>query len=376
MRTGAVPWAGARALWRGKWCAARLVLASLLLWAFVADTGSRLARMQLAALPGFDFLGTAAQLESEGRLGEALTVLDAGLDDESGADSVQRDAMAEQRRRVAEAQASWVRRAKDVGIGALTGQGTSMERLIGAVGADFFVLGDVRDLFIQGTKQLVDGDSDELILALSAAGVVTTLAPEFDWVPSLLKAARKAGSLPRKFGEHLLALLRSGRKAEVAGVMGDIASLGKRASPGGAVKLLRLADSPAEIGAMARFVERQPRGAFALGVTGRAGVERVVELGASADRAVVKAAVKGERGVAWLKSPAAKAAFRPHPLLGIAKGLWKGTIPALAVRIAEAMDARAWWIIPLLASWVMLESWWLWGAVRSGMGGVSRRDPA
>ena len=34
-----------------------------------------------------------------------------------------------------------------------------------------------------------------VIVALSAVGLATTLAPEVDWAPSLLKAARRAGSM-------------------------------------------------------------------------------------------------------------------------------------------------------------------------------------
>jgi hypothetical protein len=375
-----------RVLWQSKWGFVRLVIAATLLWAFAADSGARLARLQLAAMPGYDFIGAATALQSEGRYGEALQILDAGLDDSAcqpsraskvgaadhasasskstgvGADTASSGtasgdctAMLALRDQITQEQASWLRKAKDAGIGAITGQGQSLERLIGAVTADFFLIGDVRDLVIQSAKQLIDGDSDELILLLSAAGVVTTLAPEIDWAPSVLKAARKAGALSTKMGEHLVALLKGGKKAEAAAVMGDVATLSKRASPGGAVRLMRHLDSPDELRTVAAFVERQPRGAFALASTGRAGVDTLIEQGAAADRLIVKAASKGERGAAFLKTPAARAMLRPHPLLGIAKGFAKGTIPTLALRAIESMDAKAWWFIPLLAAWVFVE---------------------
>ena len=342
------------ALWRSRWGLVRLVVASLLLWAFASDTGSRLARLQLAAMPGYDFLGAATALQSEGRLGEAVQVIDAGLELDSGGDGSKAQ-LATLRGRIESEQASWIRRAKDVGLGAVTGQGQSLERLIGAVGADFFLVGDIRDILIQSTKQVVDGESDKLILALSAAGVVTTLAPEIDWAPSLLKAARKAGALSTRMVDRLVDIFRGGKRAEAVAVMGDVATLAKKASPGGAVRLMKLADSPAELRSMAAFVERQPRGAFALGATGRAGLETVIESGAGADRLVVKAAAKGERGAAFLRTPAARAMLRPHALIGVAKGLTKGTLPALVVRAIEAMDAKAWWFVPLLAAWVFVE---------------------
>lgn len=339
-----------RALWRSKWGFVRLTIATILLWAFAVDSGARLARLQLAALPGFDFVSAATTLKAEGRYGEALQVIDAGLD--GATDNASLNQLREQT--IAE-QSSWLRKAKDAGIGALTGQGQSLERLLGAVTADFFLIGDVRDLLIQSSKQLIDGDSDELVLLLSAAGVVTTLAPEIDWAPSLLKAARKAGALSTKLGDRLLTLLRTGKRTEAAAVMADVATLGKRASPASAVRLLRHIDSPEELRTVAAFVERQPRGGFALATTGRAGVDTLIEQGARADTLLVKAAAKGERGAAFLKSPAARALLRPHPLIGIAKGITKGTLPALALRAIEAMDAKAWWFIPLLAAWVFLE---------------------
>ncbi|MFM9958509.1 MAG: hypothetical protein ACKVZJ_10560 [Phycisphaerales bacterium] len=342
-------------LWRSKWGLARLVVASVLLWAFAAETGGRLARMQLAALPGFDYLASAEELRSQGRFSEALQVIDAGLDTDSAADGAAREALRANRARVESERADWLRKAKDAGWGALTGQGKSLESLLGAVTADFFLFGDVRDLLIQGTKLLVDGDSDELILLLSTAGVVTTLAPEIDWAPSLLKIARKAGALSSGVAEALLGALRAGDKAKVVEMVGDAAALSKRASPAGAVRLLRVIETPAELKAAARFSERAAHGPFALGVTGRTGLDTVLEAGQTADTLVVKAAHRGAHGTAFLRTPAARALLRPHPLIGVAKGLTKGTLPALAIRAIEAMDAKAWWFVPMLAAWVFVE---------------------
>jgi hypothetical protein len=67
-------------------------------------------------------------------------------------------------------QASWFRRGKDVVKGVVLGADAdaSLERLIGAVGADFFAIGDVRDLLIQGWKYVRTGEADGVIAALSA----------------------------------------------------------------------------------------------------------------------------------------------------------------------------------------------------------------
>ncbi len=146
--------------------------------------------------------------------------------------------------------------------------------------------------------------------------------------------------------------------------MADVASISKRASPAGALRLLRVIDSPADLRAAARFAERSPHAPFALSVTGRAGLDTIRGAGEvggaaairSADALVLKAAHRGAHGSAFLRTPAARALLKPHPLIGVAKGLTKGTLPDLALRGVEAMDARAWWFVPLLASWVFVEA--------------------
>ncbi len=49
--------------------------------------------------------------------------------------------------------------------------------------ADLLVVGDVRDLAIQGVHYIADGEADELIVLLSGVGLVTTLVPGTDIVP-------------------------------------------------------------------------------------------------------------------------------------------------------------------------------------------------
>src|SRR5207253_644783 len=97
---------------------------------------------------------------------------------------------------------------KELIRGALVGEGDSLEALVGAIAADMFIVGDIRDLVIQGGRLAVDGDSDELILALSAVGVLTTVMPEVDWVAAFLKVAKKAGALSKRMVEALVRVIR------------------------------------------------------------------------------------------------------------------------------------------------------------------------
>src|SRR5205823_855439 len=77
--------------------------------------------------------------------------------------------------------------------------------------------------------------------------------------------------------------------------------------------------------------------------------------GQGAERALVLASAKGDRGVAWLRAGGWRVLARPHPLVGLAKGLWKGNVEHLAARLAASLDPRAWWLVPALAAWTFLE---------------------
>lgn len=345
------------------------MIASFLLWTVAIDTPARLARLELAAMPGFDYVKEVQSLRVAGRFGEAVMVAEEGLAQPRDSEGdIGHLSEAERQKLDAELvltlaeQQSWVRRAADAGLGALSGRADSLEGLIGAVAADFFVVGDVRDLVIEGGKLALDGEADSVVLALSGVGLATTVAPEVDWAPSVLKAAKRAGSMTKRFGEEIVSLVRQGKKEEILKVLDDTAALSKKASPGGAMRLLRHADDAEELGVLARFVERQPAGAFALHVAGNQGATIVKdaakvggEAAARAEALLVKASEKGVRGVEFLGSRTGRLLLRPHALVGLAKGLWKGNAAKLAQRLVDRLGANAVWALPLLAAWVFVE---------------------
>lgn len=343
-------------LWRMKWCILRLLIAGFILWAIAADTPARLSRVYLASLPGFDYAGEAKALRLQGRLGESQVIAEAGLRDEDVlADPARKAAIEQERTLTEEERASLLRRVKAAGMGALSGRGDSLEGLLGAVAADFFIVGDVRDLVIEGGKQLLDGESDELIILLSVAGVVTTVAPEIDWAPSILKAARRAGALPTKLADHLRTALRGRDTKALERVVTDTAILSKHASPGGTIRLMRLADGPEGLARMARFAEREPDAAFALLVTRERGVRALAQGGIEGEKLLVKAARKGEAGAAFLDGRRARALLKPHPILGVAKAVYKGNAEALVRQVLDRLGPHAWWALPLAAAWTVLE---------------------
>lgn len=347
-------------VWACKWNIARLAICGLVLWVLVVDTAPRLARRGLASLPDFDYAGEVSALRAQGRFGEAVRIGEAGLERYAAAPADPRRAAIEHElARARDEQASWVRRVKDIGQGALTGQGQTLEALIGAVGSDMLVFGDVRDLVIQGTRLVVDGEADPVIAALSGLGLALTIAPEIDWGASVLKVARKSGALARGLADEVIGMARRGARTDVMKFAGDVGTLAKAGGPAGALRVLKSARSTDDVARVAGFVRRQGTGgAAALHIAGDEGVKWIVKNGD--DVLLVRAAAKGPAGVAYAASPKRlPLLLRPHPLLGLTKGVYKGNVEAFISRALDALGAAAFWLLPLLAGWFTLELWWL-----------------
>lgn len=360
-------------LWRIRWNLVRLFVAAFCLWTLGSDAASRAARLTLARLPDADMLIEVRTLRERGKFDEAILVADAAIASNTGERA---KALIDERDAAQRERDSLWRKAKDVGRGAVTGSGDSLESLAGAVAADFFLIGDIRDLTIQGYRGVTGQETDELIILLSSVGVATTLAPEVDWAPSILKALRKAGTMSEHLAETLLRWLRKGEKANLERVFKDVDELAVRAGPGGAAALVKHADDPGDIARISAFAAARPHGAFTMYRTGREGVSlvRAAEGSATSARraadAVATAAKKGPEARAFLGSKAARVLIRPHPIVGVAKAFSKGTLGDVIARAVERFDPTAWWLVPLLAAWCGVEVLWLARRL------VGRRPPA
>lgn len=358
-------------LWTCRWGLLRLTVACVLLWALATDTGARLARLQLASLPDMNYLAEIESLRAQERFAEAAVIADAGLSATTGDEQVQ---ILLAKQRVEQEQAGLLRKVREFGIGALKGttagndtNDANLERLLGALAADFFVVGDIRDLVIQGYRYARGDDTDEVIIALSTLGIVTTLAPEIDWAPSIVKAARKLGSLTKGMGDWVVAAVKNRRWREVDGLLSDVAAISRRTSPATAARLLKLADEPADVARLARFVDHHGApAALALKNGGRPAVDLLKTAdhsgdawrAARAETILIRAGRKGEAGGRWLAAGGGslvKPLLKAHPLVGALKGLWKGNAAALLQAAIKRLDGSAWWAIPALAAWAVVE---------------------
>ena len=167
----------------------------------------------LAALPDADLAALAEKHWRDGYRETAISTLQYAVDQahsdaksaQTNTGMVQHLALTEQLLKEYKAtlsdEASLDGRLLKMGSGAITGNIDSWESMAGSTVADLFIVGDIRDLIVEG---LIAEDSDELILTLSAVGIATTVWPPADPAVSMLKAARKSQSISQPIVNQLI----------------------------------------------------------------------------------------------------------------------------------------------------------------------------
>ncbi|MGH8443220.1 MAG: hypothetical protein ACRETF_10025 [Nevskiaceae bacterium] len=303
----------------------RVGAAVALVWICWQDRPAIQARDDFELLEPFDHAYEAGELFKQNRFTEALVIVDEGLakDPTNNRLLVMKQGLELERKGL-------MRQLALGGQGALTGRGTELASLGGAIIADLFVFGDIRDLIIETGTWLKGGDADEMIVALSAGGVLLTLSPEVDLGAAVLKTGRKMGAVSDGMAKAVAAAARKAyrtRKIEpIKEITDDVGVLAKRASPPGAVAILKHADDAATLRRIAKFVET-PEGLHAMMIDPKTTMRWLNSGWSHAEFWVLKAAGKGKKGLDYL-SRNSSMMFRAHPLIGLVKGLYKGNIPA------------------------------------------------
>ncbi len=343
----------------------RLVVAGFVLWVCAAEWPAHAARERLRALPESDFAMDVKALREEGRLGEALVVADSFA---RTMPSVHGTALDRERRYTLEARESWLRKLKDAGWGALTGEGTSGSALAGAVSSDLVTVGDVRDLIIEGAKRLVGAESDPVISALSGVGLATTLAPPIDSAVSVLKWARRNGALRDELGSEVVRMAQDRSILQAGGLAWDVSTLVDRATPSGAITILRGCRTSGDVARVARMVSQNPDGAAALIVTGEVGAGVITGAPndgvAAAREEVVVLASQKRAGRVFLQSAAVKPILRGHPLTRLLGGVGRGYPARMVVELLQRADGWLGWLIAGSTAWCGMElavvGWFGW----------------
>lgn len=242
--------------------------------------------------------------------------------------------------------------------GVWTGRADDGTGVACAVASDLVVFGDVRDLTRQGLAWGRGDGVDPVLVALSGAGVALTFAPALGAGTSLLKGARRAGALTRGLGDALVVAVRTGSWRSVAGIVGDAGRVAGRLGPARGTRALAYADTPADLTALASFVERAPHPLVAL----RLGGKRVVAIG---DDGLYRAALhRGPAGLALAAERGGRALLARAPFVTFAaKSLYKhpDAIAAWALAFAAfLLRALTWPVVLASAAALVLVARLLW----------------
>jgi len=277
----------------------------------------------LEALAPYPYCAEAARALAAERHADAMELAEAGACEEVAA----------------AAEAEWNRLSAVFGRcvdGIWTGRGEDAYGIGCAVASDLVVFGDVRDLTRQGVAWLRGEETDEVLVALSSAGVALTLAPHLGAGTALLKAARRAGALGERFAKGVVRLARERAWGALGALLGDAGRIGRKLPPGRAARVLAYADDPADVAALARFVEAVPHPALGLKWGGKA-VTRLADEGLYAE-----ALMRGPAGLDLALRRGARALLRRQPLVvALAKAVYGNA--AAAWRLVPFLVKRATW---------------------------------
>ena len=164
--------------------------------------------------------------------------------------------------------------------GAVSGEPIDTAGLLGVVALDMMVIGDLRDLLIQGYKEFDTGQGDEVIMGLSAAGLFLTLVPEISWGPSMFKTFWKGGRFSEPFQRQIKAALTQARKTNdyrsLRRIMSDFTAVFDSLGSGPAIAVFKRINSTEELALLAKKAKVAPAETYTLTkIDGIKGLENV-----------------------------------------------------------------------------------------------------
>jgi hypothetical protein len=308
-----------------------LVVLTALLWGALRAPRAAAGVQAFARLPDHDYLADIEALRQQEKLSEALALSQFVCAQPDYPQQQQACIVADELQ--AHMRTFWYR-TRRVGWGALTGKATDGWALAGAATADFFVVGDLRDLMVQSWRAAHGQEVDELLTLLSAIGIGTVVLPSLDWVPSFSKTAVRLQALSTRF---TATLTRLGRRAvatrtlvPLQDVWGNMRRLVLHLGAAKTLDILPLVDDTEELATVARLAVKQPEHAYSMLKTGGRQVLKMAASDATLSPDLVRAARKGASGIALLQRFGPRL-FTSHLLVGASKALHRG-------RLSQAMS--------------------------------------
>ncbi|MFO1492684.1 MAG: hypothetical protein U1F77_18390 [Kiritimatiellia bacterium] len=259
--------------------------------------------------------------------------------------------------------------ARRFAAGFFTGSLQSGEEVAGTLASDFLFVGDLRDLALQGVARWNGEATDPVLVALSSAGlassiaafipVTTEVAAPADAGLGLVKGLRRAGSLTEGFAGEVVTLARAADRADDArrlgAVMADVLAVAWKAPSGTLRMVMRHVNGAEDLAVLRRWVDASPRlAAASLQVAGADGLRWMARWpGAASGDLLIRVLRKGPSGFRLLA--AAKAGGK------LLRKMDAGDLHDLLARE-----------LVLRPAWLRASAWGMWGAgVLAGLHGLA-----
>lgn len=343
-----------------------LIVLGVALWGAARSFRIAAGVHAFTALADHDYLADIETLCQQGKLTEALTL--SRFVCEQATYPQQPQACQRAAQLEIETRRFWYR-ASSFAKGAWTGTATNGWALAGATTADFFVVGDVRDLVIQSWFWSRGQETDELLMALSAVGVLTVTLPSVDWLPALSKAAVRLKAFSKPFVRYLLDMsrqtIRTGTRTPLRRVFRELRHVSDRLGPANTLGILPVVERAEDMTTLAHLVHQHPQRTYGLLKTGgRQAFDVLAHTSPDSTADLVRAARKGVAGVQLFQG-FGRRLFTSHLLAGAAKALHRGRLPQAVswwlaaqtplVRFGITGMLAVAWLLTLTALW---STWW------------------
>jgi len=195
--------------------------------------------------------------------------------------------------------------------GFLTGNPRTGVEAAGSVASDITVYGDVRDLVIQGWKFMSGKETDRLIVALSAVGLLADLPllqESIDPVLGVIKELVKIEGITPKFYKTLLKVSQKAVKqhkitSELSCLLTDFDKVIKNMGITKAASALKRVDSAEDLSALAKLAAKVPEESFIVlrnGDKKTFAALKAIEVNPSSEKLIKAVARKGTKGAETL----------------------------------------------------------------------------
>jgi len=232
-------------------------------------------------------------------------------------------------------------------------EGKSDENIgkVSAIASDFLVVGDIRDLFIQGSNYINDEKVDSVVVALSSLGLVATISTIYTLgatTPakssiSILKYGKKVNKIPNWLSKTIIKEAKISKETKslsnVKKILEPIYSLYKRVGLKRSLNILKETKNLTELKGVLKISKRFGKSSSQLiKVTGVKSIKSINSMQKVNPKSILYASSYGDKGVVALKRLGeAKFLKRVKFLSRVSKTTYKGNFDSIFQRLLNSL---------------------------------------